>query len=316
MKPSVISSVGHVALQVPDLDRAVEMSTTIMGLRVSRRDERSADLTHGAPHHSLQYLQSSVSAFDHVGFEAADDAALAEARSRLRRAGVRFISETPLDPELRDGFVFELPGGIPVEVYVGMPCEEPRYVPTGVRPTRFGHVNCYVTDPGPALDVLTEALDFRISDRVRGGAFVRCNADHHAFAVLPGDHKMHHHAWEVQDVSDLSRLGDVLFSSGSALLEGPVRHGIGANIAAYFRGVGGEGVEYYTDMERIDDEDGFVPGDWEVQGTAWYSRWTQRLPVDEFRELGAPSILQLGGAPGGVEPVNGPQDGVNAGSVA
>lgn len=297
MRPSVISAIGHVAMQVPDLERAIEMSTTVMGLRVSRRDERSADLTHGSVHHSLQYLAADVGALDHIGLEAAGDEALAEARRRLEAAGAVFISDRALDPEVRDGFVIDLPGGIPVEIYVGMPKGEPEYLATGVRPTRFGHVNCYVSDPGPALELLTGCLDFRISDTVRGGAFIRCNADHHAMAVLPGDHKIHHHAWEVQSVADLGRLGDTLFSAGEALVEGPVRHGIGANIAAYFRGTAGECVEFYTDMEKIDDDDGWVPGNWEVQGTAWYSRWTQRLPGDDFRGLGAPTITSLGGLP-------------------
>ena len=41
MKPSVIAAIGHVAMQVEDLDAAVELSTSIMGLRVSRRDADS-----------------------------------------------------------------------------------------------------------------------------------------------------------------------------------------------------------------------------------------------------------------------------------
>ncbi|MDX6410141.1 MAG: catechol 2,3-dioxygenase [Gaiellaceae bacterium] len=288
MKPSVIAAIGHVALGVRDLDVAVEQATTVMGLRVSRRADGQVDLTHGAQHHSLQFRAAAEDVLDHLGLEAEGPDGVAEIRRRLEAGDIPLVAEGPLDEGLEDGLAFELPGGALIEVYTGMPHDEPDYVATGVRPTRFGHVNIYVEDPGPALDVLVDVLDFRISDRVRGGAFTRCNADHHGIAVLPGDRKLHHHAWEVRDAGELVRLGDVLHARGEGLVEGPVRHGIGGNIAAYFRGPAGAAVEFYTDMEVILDDAAFVPRDWDVQGTSWYSRWVPRMPPEEFRHLGAP----------------------------
>jgi catechol 2,3-dioxygenase len=288
MRPSVIASVGHVALRVRDLERAVDVGTQVMGLRASRQTPDAADLTCGSARYALQLQRADVDAFDHLGLEAEGPEALAEIRRRLDAAGIPLVSDGPLDEALTDGLAFELPGRVLLEVYVGMPHDQPDYVPTGVRPTRFAHVNVYVPDPEPALEVLVGVLDFRVSDRIRGGAFTRCNADHHAIAVLPGDSKLHHHAWEVEGIADLGRLGDVLDASGSALVEGPVRHGIGRNIAAYFEGPAGEAVEYYTDMELIHDDAAHVPGEWAVEGTEWYSRWTPRLPSEHFRRLGAP----------------------------
>ena len=55
--------------------------------------------------------------------------ALERPARRLRAAGANFLTDSPLDPELRDGFVFELPGGMPIEVYTGMPKDEPEYLP-------------------------------------------------------------------------------------------------------------------------------------------------------------------------------------------
>lgn len=291
MHTSVIAAIGHVAMQVRDLDAAVEHATGVMGLRVAERSAGRVDLTHGTPHHSLQYVRSEVDAVDHVGFQAAGPDAVTEIRARLRRENVPLISDRPLDPCLDHGLVFEAPGGFVCEVYSGMPEDQPAaYLATGVRPRRFGHLNFSVPDPQTMLRFFLEVLDFRVSDRFRGGAFIRCNAEHHGLGVLRGPGILHHHAWEVESIADLGRLGDVVDEMGSSLLAGPVRHGMGNNIAAYIEGPGHIVIEYYADMLRIFDEDTYVPGVWEEEGYKWYTRWAPQLPSPDarVRRLGAP----------------------------
>jgi len=281
---------GHVALRVTDLDGAVERATSIMGLRVTGRADNRVDLTHGKERYSLQFIASDVDALDHVGFEAASPEAVAEIKLRLERAGATILSESPIDDALEAGLTFEIPAGVVFEVYTGMPKDQPDYVPSGVRPTHLGHVNMRLEDPGPSLEFLQDVLDFRFSDKINGGAFMRCNEEHHAVVFTPGVPVLHHHAWAVQSVADLARLGDCLYASGDSLVEGPVRHGIGNNVAAYFKGTGGEIIEYYTDMEQIHDDDGYVPGEWvaDAANLEWYSHWTPRMPMDAFRQSGIP----------------------------
>jgi catechol-2,3-dioxygenase len=265
VRTNVIAAVGHVALQVRDLDAAVEHAVTTMGLRETERTADRVDLTHGAPHPSLQYLRSDVDAVDHVGLEAAGPEAVAEIRARLEARGVPLLTDGPLDDCLTDGLSFEAPGGFVFEVYTGMPKDQPPYLPTGVRPMRFGHVNFGLEDPDPMIDLLLEVLDFRISDRFRGGAFTRCNAEHHGIGVLKGRGILAHHAWEVQ-----------------------VRHVMGNNIAAYMAGPGEILIEYYCDMLHIYDDSTYVAGEWAEDGHKWYSRWSPELPGPAARELGAP----------------------------
>ena len=91
MNRPVISAIGHVAMIVSDVDAAVRNATTLMGLRISERHGDWVDLTHGAAHHSLQYLRSDVDAVDHVGLEAAGPEAVAvirEAALLLHRGGL------------------------------------------------------------------------------------------------------------------------------------------------------------------------------------------------------------------------------------
>ena len=289
MRTHVIASVGHVALQVKDLDGAVEHATSIMGLRESSRTGDRVDLTEGRPHHSLTYVKSDVDAVDHFGLEAAGPEAVAEIRRRLAERGVPLVSEGPLDDVLEDGLAFEIPGGFLLEVYSGMPKDEPQYTPSGVRPLRFGHLNFAVEDPDAMIELLCEVLDFRVSDRFRGGAFLRCNVEHHGIGVLKGENKLAHHAWEVDSIAELARLGDVLDDLGSNLLAGPVRHGMGNNIAAYMAGPGNVLVEYYSNMLKIWDDSTYKPGEWAEDGFKWFSRWSPGLPGPEARELALPA---------------------------
>jgi catechol-2,3-dioxygenase len=287
MRKSVISAIGHVALQVDDLDAAVEHATTIMGLRVVESSSAQADLTHGAPHHSLQYIAAEENGFDHLGLEADGPEALQEIRDRLAKAGVPLLGDGPLDESLGEGIVFETPAGMIFEVYTGMPQDQPDYSGRGVRPRRFGHVNFSVEDPQEMITFCGDVLDFRISDHFRGGAFLRCNAEHHGMGMLKGRGVLHHYAWEVEGLADLGRLGDLVEELGDRLIAGPVRHGMGNNVAAYIEGPGGVAVEYYADMYKIWDESSYTPGHWSEDDPGWYTRWAPDLPGERFRGLGA-----------------------------
>lgn len=288
MNTKVISAVGHVALRVRDVEAAVEHATTTMGLRLRAVDGARHYLTEGEPHHSLQYVQADHDAVDHVGLQASSAAALDEIRTRLARRGIPLLRDEPMNDCFQDGLAFVVPGGFVIEVYTGMPMDGPAFTPVGVRPSRFGHVNFGVAEPAPLIDVLTEVLDFRISDAFRGGAFLRCNEEHHGIGALVGPGVLQHHAWEVESIADLGRLGDLLDGRGESLLAGPVRHGMGRNIAAYIQGPANMMIEYYCDMQLIRDDENYVPGTWDEAGHKWFTRWAPQLPDPETRKLGMP----------------------------
>jgi catechol 2,3-dioxygenase len=287
MNRPVIAAIGHVAIAVADLDGAVDAATSIMGLRVTESRDGEVDLTHGSAHHSLQYLHADTDGLDHIGLVAADAAALDEILARLERDGIPIISDRPFDTCLARGFAIEGPDGFVFEIYTDMPGDEPTYAPTGVRPNRFGHVNLNAPDPAAIRDFLTAILDFRVSDDVGIGYFLRCNADHHGVAVLSGRPGLHHHAWELQSTVNLGDLADRLDQRGDSVVWGPVRHGAGRNIAVYFHEPSGAVVEYYCDMDRIDDETTFKLPVWNLEQHKWWSLWAPLIP-DGFPTLGIP----------------------------
>jgi catechol 2,3-dioxygenase-like lactoylglutathione lyase family enzyme len=286
MSGSVIDRVGHLAIRVRDLDAAVHCATHLMGMREVERRDGCVYLTLGAEHHTLQYLAADEDELDHLGLEAAGPAALATIRERVDEEGLAVVSETPLDDGIAEGFAFVGPDDVVYEIYTGMDRGQPAYHPTGVRPARLGHFTMHPRDPEAVRSFLERVLGFRLSDTIAGdGYFLRCNAEHHGIGLFRGVGKLHHHGWAVQSLTDLGRLGDLLDEQGSRLIWGPLRHGAGNNIAAYFVEPAGSVVEYYTDMEHIYDEGTFRPRTWDSADSRWYSRWSAGRPQG-FRDFG------------------------------
>jgi catechol 2,3-dioxygenase-like lactoylglutathione lyase family enzyme len=286
MSNSVIASIGHVALTTADPDAAVESAMSISGLRVARRSGDGVDLTHGAEDHTLQYLEGPTTVLHHVGLAATNAEALAEIGRRASEGGLKIASDRPLDPALSEGLVLEGPGGLLFEIYIEMPSDQEVGYPTtgGVRPVRFGHVTLTVPDPDELRDFLCGTLDFRISDELAGGYFLRCNVDHHGIGVFPGEPGLHHYAWEAAGISDLAAVADRLDEVGSNLILGPVRHGAGSNVAVYFKDGAGALVEYYCEMDRIYNDAEYTPGEWNMEEFKWFSRWAPTFP-DGWVEL-------------------------------
>lgn len=286
--PSVVTAIGHVGLRVADLEACVDHAEGVLGLRVSERAGNEVFLTCGGPHHALHLVRDEVPSVDHVGLVAGGPDGLDVLARRLADEGIAF--ELGPGPFVERALAFEGPAGFRFEVYTGMANVPSEYATAGIRPRRLGHVNVRVDDPGPMAAFLQRVLDFRISDVIGDGAayFLRCNHDHHGIAVTRGWPMLHHHAWEVRDVSELVNLCDLLDVRGTGVLWGPVRHGAGENIAVYHREPSGAVVEHYTDMERIYDDGRARGGRWASDDPRWLSRWSPAALSGSFRELGLP----------------------------
>ena len=255
-------------------------------MRETLRDGGTSYLRVGDEHHSLQYVAADEDGLDHLGLLAAGEAGLAEARSRVAEAGLQVVSDGPLDPGLADGFAFVGPDDVTYEVYVGMPRGEAPFSPTGLRPSRLGHFTMHPKDPPVVAEFLQTVLGFRVSDHVGpDGFFLRCNSEHHGIGLFRGRGSLHHHAWAVQSLGEIGRMADLLGDQRRRPLWGPIRHGVGNNIAVYFLEPAGSVVEYYADMEHILDEGSFVARRWDAEDSWWWSRWAERRP-DGFRDHG------------------------------
>ncbi len=286
----MIKAIGHVGLQVPDLEASVRWATTVMGLREVMRQGGTSYLTHGGAHHSLMYIEAAAGALDHVALEAQDERSLHMLRERLAKEGITIISERPEELGVDQAIRFVGPEGHVFEVFTGMQADEPRHTGRGVQPRKFGHPMLKCENTRETQQFIERVLEFRLSDDVGDGTllFLRCNADHHGIGITKGGEGLHHYAWEVENIGALGALGDVLEKNGGRFLWGPGRHGAGGNLFTYHLDPAGCVVEYYADLIKIYDEAGYRPGQWAMSDYRFANLWGPGIPGHEFFEAGAP----------------------------
>jgi len=284
MSWGVISRMGYVAMQTADIERSVAHAQEILGLTPTIRTGSTVTLASATAARELVYTDAPVDAVDRIGLVAADSAAVGTIYGRVVARGMRVLGTEPLREDAVEGFTFVGPGGFVFEIY--REDEAAALVRAPHSPERFGHINLHPVDLQGMLDFFVEVLEFRISDVIGDdfAYFLRCNVEHHGVALIKGTGWLHHHAWQVQSIADLGKLGDRLFERGERLLMGPVRHGAGHNMAAYYVEPSGAVVELYTDMEMIYDDER-PPIVWPRDDRAWATRWSV-YDFTEFRSHG------------------------------
>lgn len=283
MSWGLISEMGYVAIQTTDLKGSIFDATQLLGLRVTEQTDNEVYLAANSVHHELVYIESDLNGVDRFGLVAKDGDALKEIRRRVEAEKFPIVTDKPLGAGIEDGFSFVGPEGFIFEIYTGM--QEQRGELLSFGPDRYGHINFHPQDVTGMMKFLARVLDFRLSDVIGDdyAYFMRCNPDHHGIALIKGRGTLHHHAWQTQSVVDLAKLGDRLNKVGRELIWGPVRHGAGHNIAAYYVETSGAVVELYTDLEQIYNDDR-EPIRW-GQDENWWNMWSNTRPAT-FRDHG------------------------------
>jgi catechol-2,3-dioxygenase len=246
----------HVALRVADLDAAAQRWCEQFGLTVRERSADRIALSCDDEPCALELLapDGRRPGLHHVGWELARGCTLDQAREHLEAFGAR-VSQDGAGVHTADA------EGNGVQI---LPYREPvsRLVAharaagsTAIgHPRKLGHVNFLTGALDEQLRFYTDALGMVITDWLGdGGVWLHINSDHHVMALIDkGAPHFHHLAFEVVDIGQMRMALDHLGRHGRWLGWGPVRHGVGGNIAAYVRIVEEECfVELYCDMEQL-----------------------------------------------------------------
>lgn len=279
---------GHVAVRVPDVEGYVRYMQAALGLHLVGTGDTTTYLASTTGRHELQ-VSDGESGFDHVGLllDSSDEFDVAVRRA-LAAGGTRV--EDVDEPGAARSAMIAGPAGVRHQIYVSSNPE-----PTGLAFSlgdgvrRLGHLTFMSTEASALARFWTDGLGFRISDKAsRGITWTRCDAYHHSLAVGPhqGTTVLHHQAWEVQDVTGLTKHCDRNALADRPQIWGPVRHGPGFNLATYMPDPSGALIEVYTDLLMITDEVNYTPVDWE-QYPRFLNLWGPMAPP-EFQAAGLP----------------------------
>lgn len=277
--PRRIRRVGHVCLGVGDVSRAVEFYSRACNLVPVDVGARRALLRSGFEHHCLVLEQSAQSTLLHLGFETFDDGATEELQSELKARGVPTREAPPEEGRAGLSFQFRDPEGNWVEVYRTMGRLPGGLANGAFRVERLGHFTMLARDLGVQEDFY-RSLGFRRSDSSPRGVFLRCGTDHHGLAFLPaGRAGLHHHAYDVGGWDQVKVVLDWLCRLDVIPDAGPVRHGPGNNIAVYVRDPEGFRIEFYCEMEQIEDDE-----DHERRYLPTFNLWLRQPAPEGFHE--------------------------------
>lgn len=261
-----IKRAGHSTLTTPDIERAIDYFTRIVGLTLSARDKNRAILATKSGVEAIVLERGGAVEAPRLSFQVTPGSDLGELASRLKKAGIQSERRSDITPGIAEAVAFKDPKGTTLEVFsdFAFAAEDTNF--NGVMPLKFGHIAYQCPDVQGTVKFYCDVLGFRVSDwRSDFFAFLRCSRDHHTVNFLRNaETSIHHIAFEVRDWSDIKRACDLLARSDIQLTWGPIRHIIGHNIAIYHKNPDGVTIEFFCEMDQMFDEElgFFEPRPW------------------------------------------------------
>jgi catechol 2,3-dioxygenase len=251
-----VTALRSVDIGTPDLTLSERFYRSTWGLDVVTQDEGTVYLRgSGTDHHVLALHRRDRPEVLSVTFRAASAEDLAVITNNVVRHGAQVLSG-PCPNDSPDGgtmlTILEPQGGILRFVH-GDRQHETGYE-VADRPSRLAHVNLNSSDVDAEASFYEKALGFRLTDRSKMMAFLRCNSDHHA--VVLADAKvdgLNHIAFLVPDWESVMRASGRMIDAGYPIAWGVGRHGPGDNVFAYFIDPVGFVIEYTAEVLQVDD---------------------------------------------------------------
>jgi catechol 2,3-dioxygenase-like lactoylglutathione lyase family enzyme len=283
----VISGLHHYALEVPDLAEA-EGFLQDFGLETLEKDGSLVAQCPGRDQEQVRMLQADAKRLHHVSFTLRPGS-LDSVREALDRAGTPVIE--PPAGSAEHGLWIRDPDGTAVQLLDDSPAPA-RPIPEvltnagasrqrigvaqwlkakeDVMPRRLGHTLLFTPQPEQMTDFYTRVLGLNVSDTIHGKVtFLNAGpGDHHVFGFIRSSHPGFHHAsFEVPSIDAIAIGADRMRSKGRAAGWGLGRHTIGSNFFHYNPDPWGSWIEWFSDIDQIDDC--WVAGDWDVPPHLW-----------------------------------------------
>jgi catechol 2,3-dioxygenase len=251
-----VIAIRSVELGVPDMALAEDFYTRVWGLSVCARDVEGVYLrATGRDHHVLALRPHPAAEILSVSFRAQSEEALMRIGEAVVSVGGKVIAPAALNPEPDGGKVLKIstPEGFVLRIHHG-DSVQPDAVALAGMPTRISHVNLNCRDIEATSRFFQDALGFKLTDRSKAMAFLRCNGDHHAVVLADsGVDGLNHVAFMMPEWESVMRGSGRMIDGGFPISWGVGRHGPGDNIFAYFVDPFGFVIEYTAEVLEVDD---------------------------------------------------------------
>ncbi|MBX5222226.1 glyoxalase [Rhizobium sp. NLR8a] len=250
-----VIALRSVELATPDLAASVDFYTRVWGLDVVAEAEDKIFLAAtGDDFHVLELKQSDRSELRKISFRVGTAEALVWLLAKTVAAGCTVLREIGLadGPAGGERFVIREPQGSALE-FVHGDCRKQGVVVAN-RPQRLAHVNINSAEIEALSDFYRNILDFRLTDRSKLMAFLRCNDDHHAVVLAEAPvNGLNHVAFLMPDLESVMRGSGRVVDHGYPIGWGVGRHGPGDNVFVYFVDPQGVVIEYTAEVLQVDD---------------------------------------------------------------
>lgn len=282
----------HVALSIPDADiEKAEKFYTDFGLRFSRGSEESHAFCQDLSYPSIKVFHGAAAKKLHHVELGASSKVLATIADNMK--SLKINPEPAPDNCPAEGIWVKDPWGTLYHIteatdayqvnpvppfFINAPghCNRfnkgalpPKSTIPVIRPRKLGHVLLFTPDVEGAFTFLEQVFGMKLSDRAGDGvAFVHCpgGSDHHviAFAKAPAV-GFHHASFLVGSPDEVGVGGDRMIQNGHTKHWGFGRHAIGSNFFHYIADPWGSYLEYYSDMDYIQDSDNWTAKNWPAE---------------------------------------------------
>jgi biphenyl-2,3-diol 1,2-dioxygenase len=290
-----VTQLGYLGLNVSDLSEWERFATELLGLQVVDRTSERFFMRMDEYHHRFVVQQGGGDDVAFVGWEVADEHALAQLAHQFKQDGTEAAEAAPDEARARGvlGLLkLKDPSGIPTEVYFGplMSFNEPFKSPrplagfeTGTM--GLGHIVIRVDDPARSLHFYRDVLGMRVSDFIDLGmgsrqarpislTFMHCNPRHHsvAFGQIPTEKRLLHFMLQAKTIDDVCSTMYLAQDRGVPISGTLGRHTNDHMVSFYMRSPSGFEIEYGFGARTVDDSI------WKVQHHVSGSMWGHRRP--------------------------------------
>jgi catechol 2,3-dioxygenase-like lactoylglutathione lyase family enzyme len=293
MTHRLITHLRHVDIAVPDYTKQREFYTSLWGLTPVAEDAGLVYLAaEGSPEQYVVRLRKDADKrLDLIAYGTASRADVDTMAAQLGTAGVQLVSEPDVLQTLGGGYGFRFFDCDGRTVEVSTEVEDRRHRRIEEReaiPVRLSHVVVNSPDTARTTAFYEQHLGFAVSDKLTHPyvgdlmTFMRCNPQHHSFAVAKAPHaSLHHVSFEMRGLDEYMRGTGRLLRAGTKMIWGPGRHLAGDNTFSYFIDPHGNTMEYTTELEQL-DEDAWHPSLYDVTDLEVQDQWGTANPFDEL----------------------------------